>query len=127
LPLLQSQLIRGTHVYLLSDFVDLDEACKSALLPLVQRHPVFAVQVLDPVELALPNAGSVRLQGMEEESVQTIDLSNADLRTRFATHAAEKQADTQRYLQGLGCYYTSLMTDNEHPETEIPLPHGLGQ
>ncbi len=126
LPLLQSQLIRGTHVYLLSDFMDLDEACKSALLPLVQRHPMFAVQVLDPVELALPNAGSVRLQGMGEEAVQTIDLSNAALRKRFAAHAAEKQADTQRYLQGLGYHYTQLLADVAHPETRIPLPHGLG-
>jgi uncharacterized protein (DUF58 family) len=88
---------------------------------------MYAVQVLDPIERTLPNIGSVRLQGMAEEKTQTIDLSNTDLREHFAMQAAEKQADTKRYLRGLGCYYTSLMTDNEHPETEIPLPHGLGQ
>jgi len=126
LPLLQSQLIRGTHVYLISDFIDLEQACKPTLLPLVQRHPIFALQILDPVELALPNAGTLHLQGITGEEAQVVDLSNANLRARFATQAEKKHAETQRYLQELGCHYTQLLTDNEHLETLIPLPHGLG-
>jgi hypothetical protein len=130
LPLLQSQLIHGTHIYLISDFIDLNEACKSALLPLVQRHPVFALQVLDPVELALPlalsNSGSLLLQGMTGEATHPVDLADADLRKNFARLAEEKHAHTKQYLQGLGCHYTQLLTNIEHPETHIPLPHGLG-
>lgn len=126
LPLVQNQLIRGTHLYVLSDFIDWQTNDKVTLLPLVHHHPVFALHILDPIEQALPSADTLRLQTMTGEHTQTVDLSDASLRARFSQQAQKKHATTKHDLHSLGCDYTQLLTTIEPIETHIPLPHGLG-
>lgn len=126
LPLIQNQLVRGTHVYLISDFVDLDEACKPHLLQLANHHPVFALHILDPVELELPDAGKIILEGMAGEIEQEVDCSDTDLRATFHRKANARQANIEQQLKGFACEYFRLMTKSENPESRIPLPHGIG-
>jgi len=129
-PLIQNQLVRGNHVYLISDFADLlttktgVDMIKPHLLALVNSHPVFALHVLDPVEKRLPNAGKRVLQGMVGEAAQQINLSDSYLQERFAEQVNARQAAIRQQLQG--CSYVEIMTQHENPETHIPLPHGLG-
>ena len=124
LPQIQNQLVRGNHVYLISDFADLSDKMKPYLLEMVNRHPVFALHVVDPVELTLPNAGKLILQGMTGDAAQQVDLSDTVVRKRYKTHVKERQATIQQQLHG--CRYFQVLTESETPETRIPLPHGLG-
>lgn len=126
LPLLQAQLLQGTHVYLLSDFIDLSPACQPALLQLQQQHPLFTVHIIDPIELELPNLGQMVLQDHHTSAQQNVDLSNPDLRKQFKHNAQQRQATIKQQLQGLGCHYYPLLTPEPHPEISIPLPHGMG-
>ena len=55
LVLLARSLERGTELWLLSDFHDLDTTCRSLLLRLSAEHNVHAVHAVDPVELYAPH------------------------------------------------------------------------
>jgi len=126
LPLLSHQLQRGTHIYLLSDFIDLNRSCNPALLQLQQQHPIFSIHIIDPIELELPNAGQMNLCDSRTAVQQQIDLSNANLRQRFKHNATQRKTAIQQQLQSVGCQYYSLLTPEEMPEKSIPLPHGMG-
>ena len=129
LPQIQNQLVRGTHVYLISDFADINEDCKSHLLQLVDKHPVFALHVLDPAELSLPDAGKLVLQemhGADGEVEQVVDLSDPKLREEYERNADKRQQGIAQQLKEFGCNYTRLLSNMEDLETKIPLPHGLG-
>ncbi len=130
LPQIQNQLVRGNHVYLVSDFADILTVKTSAddisphLLALVNSHPVFALHVLDPVEKHLPAAGKLVLQGMDGGAARRVNLSDPVLQEQFAEQASTRQTAIQKRLQG--CHYVEIMTDLDNPETTVPLPHGLG-
>ncbi|MBU0653577.1 MAG: DUF58 domain-containing protein [Gammaproteobacteria bacterium] len=126
LPLLAPQLVRGVHVYLLSDFADLDNACEPHLLQLLQHHPLFAVQVLDAVECALPDAGMLALQGLDGGQPHRINLADAHLRDTFRQQAAALHDGQEQRLRGWGCSYTRLLAEVDAPEHSVPLPHGMG-
>ena len=126
LPLINSQLIRGTHIYLLSDFIDLDAACNAPLLQLQQHHPLFSVHIIDPIEQTLPSAGQVSLQSNSAEHILSVDLSNTEVRANFKRQASNHHRAIKQQLQGLGCSFYSLLCTEESPEKHIPLPHGLG-
>ncbi|KAG1665693.1 hypothetical protein GQR58_019193 [Nymphon striatum] len=131
LPQILNQLVRGAHVYLISDFADINEGCMSHLLQLVDKHPVFALHVLDPIELSLPDAGKLVLQGMLSgldggELEQDVDLSDPKLREEYQQNADKRQQGIAQQLQESGCDYFRLLSNMEDLETQIPLPHGLG-
>lgn len=136
LPQIQNQLVRGTHVYLISDFADINEDCQSHLLQLVDKHPVFALHVLDPSELSLPDAGKLVLQGMlgaingndgnDEQREQEVDFSDLKLQEEFQHNAEKRQQGIAQQLKEFGCDYIRLLSNMEELETQIPLPHGLG-
>ena len=121
---IQNQSVRGNHIYLISDFADLTDEIKPHLLEMVNSHPVFALHVVDPVELALPDAGKMVLQDMTGETTQQLDLSDSVVRERFKARAKERQVTIQKQLHG--CAYFQVLTDSKNPEKQIPLPHGLG-
>lgn len=126
LPLINTQLIRGAHIYLLSDFIDLDTDCNAPLLQLQNHHPLFTVQIIDPIEKELPKAGQVSLQGDNLENTLSVDLSDAKVRENFKQQSSNHHHAIKQQLQGLGCNFYHLLTTVESPEKHIPLPHGLG-
>lgn len=125
LPLIGAQLVRGTHLYLLSDFTDLDTACEPYLLQLLSRHPLFTVQVLDTAECELPDAGRLTLQGLDG-TAHPINLADANMRETFRQQAAALHDAQEQHLRGWGCHYTRLLSEVDMPETLVPLPHGMG-
>lgn len=125
LPLLTPQLARGTHVYLLTDFADLDIACEPHLLQLLQHHPLFAVQVLDTAECELPDAGLLTLQGLDGIA-HLVNLADNKVRETFRQHAAALHDALEQRLRGWGCTYVRLLAAVDAPEQYVPLPHGMG-
>ncbi|OZA30114.1 MAG: hypothetical protein B7X93_04530 [Hydrogenophilales bacterium 17-61-9] len=83
---LEEELPRGARLVLISDFAWLNAGHEPALARLAARFDVWAIQIVDAVELALPNAGLVRFHDMA--SRQDVWLDTAQAAVRGACHTA---------------------------------------
>ncbi|MDH5543125.1 MAG: DUF58 domain-containing protein [Nitrospinota bacterium] len=73
---------RKAIVFLISDFVT-EEPLTKPLSVASKRHDVIAVEVFDPAEKTLPDAGLVTLLDAETGEEILVDSSNPDFRIRF--------------------------------------------
>jgi uncharacterized protein (DUF58 family) len=83
------------------------------LLELAGRHDVLAVEVRDPREQELPNAGDLWLVDPETGRQLRVDTRDAKLRARFAAAAAEERNGLRRTLASLGIRHTVLSTQGD--------------
>jgi uncharacterized protein (DUF58 family) len=80
------------------------------LLELSSRHDVIAVEIRDPREQELPNAGVLWLVDPETGRQLRADTRNARLRARFAAAAAAERAELTRVLAAAGARHVVLTT-----------------
>jgi uncharacterized protein (DUF58 family) len=83
------------------------------LLELAGRHDVIAVEIRDPLEQALPNAGELWLVDPETGRQLRVDTRDGKLRDRFATAAAEERSGLARMLASLGVRHLVLETSGD--------------
>jgi uncharacterized protein (DUF58 family) len=83
------------------------------LLELAGRHDVIAVEIRDPREQELPNAGDLWLVDPETGRQLRVDTRDAKLRARFATAAAEERSGLKRTLASLGVRHVVLSTSGD--------------
>ena len=102
---------RGLAV-VISDWLD-PTAWQMPLRRLSVRHDVLAVEVLDPREMALADVGVLELVDPETGQVYEVQTSDAALRERFATAAAEQRASIARHMRGAGANHLLLRTDGD--------------
>jgi uncharacterized protein (DUF58 family) len=86
---------------------------RKPLLELAGRHDVVAVEIRDPREQELPNAGDLWLVDPETGRQLRIDTRSAKLRARFAAAAAEERSALRRRLASLGVRHTVLSTEGD--------------
>jgi uncharacterized protein (DUF58 family) len=89
LALLEASLPRGARLVLLSDFAWLTAGHEPALAELAARFDVWAIQIVDAAEHALPDMGLVRFHDMA--SRQEVWLDTAQASVRSACQAAFNQ------------------------------------
>lgn len=77
---LEAELPRGARLVLISDFSWLTAGHESALARLAARFDVWAIQIVDAVEQALPNAGLVRFHDMASRQDVWLDTAQASVR-----------------------------------------------
>jgi uncharacterized protein (DUF58 family) len=82
-------------------------------LQLADRHDVLAVEIRDPREQELPNAGELWLVDPETGRQLRVDTRNAKLRSRFAQAAAEERRGLERMLASLGVRHVVLTTSGD--------------
>jgi uncharacterized protein (DUF58 family) len=82
-------------------------------LQLADRHDVLAVEIRDPREQELPNAGELWLVDPETGRQLRVDTRNAKLRSRFAQAAAEERRSLERMLASLGIRHVVLTTSGD--------------
>ncbi len=80
------------------------------LLELAGRHDVVAVEIRDPREQELPNAGILWLVDPETGRQLRADTGNERLRARFAAAAALERAELARALASAGARHVVLTT-----------------
>jgi uncharacterized protein (DUF58 family) len=80
------------------------------LLELAGRHEVVAVEIRDPREQELPNAGVLWLVDPETGRQVRADTRSERLRSRFAAAAAEERAQLARTLATAGARHVVLTT-----------------
>jgi uncharacterized protein (DUF58 family) len=83
------------------------------LLGLAGRHDVVAVEIRDPREQDLPNAGELWLVDPETGRQLRVDTRDARLRSRFASAAAEERRGLERTLGSLGVRHVVLSTSGD--------------
>ena len=100
---------RGASVCLISDFKDMRAEHMPLLLQLTASHEVMALQIIDPAEEMLPDAGKLRMTAPNHETF-VIDTADAGLRARYAQAMAKQHADLARLFARTGislqCLYT---------------------
>ena len=80
------------------------------LLQLAGRHDVVAVEIRDPREQELPNAGELWLVDPETGRQLRVDTRSAKLRRRFAEAAAADRSRVAQTLASLGVRHIVLTT-----------------
>jgi len=98
-------------VAIVSDFRD--EGWATALRPLAARHTVIAVEVRDPIEDALPDAGVVCVVDPETGDMMDLDTSDRGLRDLLARAEAERRARVAGVLRSAGARHVVLRTDDD--------------
>jgi uncharacterized protein (DUF58 family) len=86
---------------------------KRPLVELAGRHEVIAVEIRDPREQELPNAGVLWLVDPETGRQVRADTRSAKLRARFAAAAAEERAEVARMLASAGARHVVLSTSGD--------------
>lgn len=76
------------------------------------RHDVVVVEVLDPRELVLPDAGALRL--VDPETGRAVDVTlTRTVRERYALEAARRREERVAALRSAGVTHLSLRTDRD--------------
>ena len=83
------------------------------LLQLAGRHDVVAIEIRDPLEQELPNAGDLWLVDPETGRQLRVDTRDRKLRERFAAAAAEERNGLVRTLSSVGVRHVVLSTSGD--------------
>ena len=87
-----SYLLRVAHrrsvVFLISDF--LDTQFEQTLKVANQKHDLIGIQIYDPGELNLPNAGLVKIHDSETQETFWLDTTSAAARKEYTERMKEK-------------------------------------
>jgi uncharacterized protein (DUF58 family) len=86
---------------------------RGPMLQLAGRHDVVAVEIRDPREQELPNAGELWLVDPETGRQLRVDTRDARLRARFAAAASEERSGLARTLAALGVRHVVLSTSGD--------------
>ena len=99
-------------VVVVSDFRGADD-WRRPLLNLAGRHELVAVEIRDPREQELPNAGVLWLVDPETGGQVRADTRRERLRRRFAQAAAEERRRVARQLASAGARHVVLSTSGD--------------
>jgi uncharacterized protein (DUF58 family) len=99
-------------VVLVSDFRDPGD-WRKPLLEIAGRHEVIAVEIRDPREQELPEAGVLRLVDPETGRQVRVDTRSAALRHRFALAAEQERRELADLLAAAGARHVVLSTEGD--------------
>ena len=100
-------------VVVLSDFLDDPEGWRRQLAALRVRHELLCIEVVDPRELVLPDAGVLTLIDTETGRVREINTSNRKIRERYAAEAVVQRRDITSAIRAAGADHIQLRTDGD--------------
>ncbi|HDP89452.1 MAG TPA: DUF58 domain-containing protein [Thioalkalivibrio sp.] len=122
LEVLRASLPRGTRIYLISDFADLDATLVPTLLALSDAHAVQALHIVDAAEQALPAVGPLWLAPAAGQAARYVNTDDAALRADYAQAAEACLAGRESLLRAAGIPCRRLAAETEAIEREVPLP-----
>jgi uncharacterized protein (DUF58 family) len=103
---------RGLAV-VISDFMAPPDAWAQPLRKLGVRHDLLAVEVLDPRELELSDAGVMEFVDPETGQLHEVQTGDAKLRARYAAAAGVQRAEIARTIRAAGAAHLRLRTDSD--------------
>lgn len=103
---------KRSTIFILSDFFS-PEGWDRPLAQLAQRHDVLAVRLLDPLEIELPDLGLLPIRDAETGEQMLVDTHDPAFRRRFASIAAQREADLRAAFQKAGVDTMELSTEDD--------------
>ena len=103
---------RGSAIYLISDFYHAHYRQQPVLRHLAERCDFTAIQIFDPAEEQLGNAGRLRLRG-PDGNLYVVDSGDARLRERYQAVMAARHAELKRTLHGAGVALARISTQED--------------
>ncbi|MGO4661614.1 DUF58 domain-containing protein [Terrabacter sp. 2TAF16] len=103
---------RRSLVLVVSDFISAD-GWEAPLSRLARRHEVVAIQVVDPRESELPDAGGLYVEDAETGEQIFVDTSDVAFRARLAAAAESRQADLEARARTAGVDLYPVRTDDD--------------
>ncbi len=103
---------RGVAV-VISDFLAPPQQWGRPLRKLRVRHDVLAVEVVDPLELELPDVGVLPVVDPESGELHEVQTSDPRLRRRYAEAAAARRGAIAAELRTAGAAHLRLRTDRD--------------
>jgi len=101
-------LKRKSVVFLLTDFYQIDE---KLLAVTAKRHDLIALQIQDPREVSLPDAGLLEIRDAETGETLCLDSSDRAVRMRFGEEARLRQERLEGLFSRHGIDHIILKTD----------------
>ncbi len=100
----------GSSVYLISDFMSLDDSSlQEPLFQLARHHQITAIVCSDALEQHLPERGRYTVSNGQQKI--TLDTSNKTLRARFAKQQARREQTLNEQMRRLGIPLLHCTTD----------------
>lgn len=121
LRLLAAALTKGTLIYLISDFSDLNDAVKPVLFQLQSQHQVHCIQINDPGECELPVAGMLPVFDTSTSEPVLVNTSDRSLRTAFKQDAEEWLQHCQNFLLATSGSYHLVNTASDSFEAHMSI------
>ncbi|MEN8141940.1 MAG: DUF58 domain-containing protein [Thermodesulfobacteriota bacterium] len=103
---------RRCVIFLLSDFRD--QGYEKPLRVAARRHDLVAISIHDPLELALPKVGLLRLRDSESGEFFFLDSSRGRVRREFKERARQGQLSLATLLQRMGIDHIPLATADDY-------------
>ncbi|OYU97881.1 MAG: hypothetical protein CFE45_18640 [Burkholderiales bacterium PBB5] len=99
-------------VFVLSDFISAP-GWHAPLGRLARRHEVLTVRLVDPLEMALPDLGTLWVQDAETGEQLLVDTQDAGFRQRFQALAEQHAAALRSALTQAGVDTLELATGDD--------------
>ncbi len=103
---------RKSTVFLISDF--LAENFKQSLQIASKKHDIIAISIVDPREVALPDAGLIELEDAETGEVIVVDTTSRQLRDEFHLKAVQQRESLKTLFQSIGVDHINIFTDQSY-------------
>ena len=116
LRILNEILTTGSTVYLISDFSDLDESSQATLLQLSVSHQVYAIQITDPAELAVPKAGITSLKETENNKYVDIDTNSKLEQDNYKLRSSDYFSTKKHLFENIAIPYLQVLTSDDDIE-----------
>ena len=118
LSLLAEQVPLGSHLYLLSDFIDLEEDLLPRLYQLGEQHRVWAIDIHDPAEQQLPDAGYLQLVWNQTSTAgNVINTGDVSIRQQQQSRFEQRQQQLKSLCERAGIFYSNIFC-NENDITK---------
>ncbi len=114
LQFLSRVIKRKSTVFLISDF--LAEDFKKSLQIANKKHDIIAVSIVDPREVALPNAGMIELEDAETGESIVVDTTSSQLRDEFHLNAMKQREELKSLFQSIGVDHINIFTNQSYVE-----------
>ena len=113
LKILNEILTLGSTVYIISDFHDIAEENQAALLQLSASHQINAIQISDPAEIHLPDAGTLKLREINSNKHININSSEKDTNNSYKNKATEYFLLKQNIFKNISMPYQQILTTED--------------
>jgi len=109
---LHKNIRAGSLVFIISDFINIDEAFSQALSYLARRCQVVLISVNDPADMDIPKAGNILFAANERQKLH-IATDSDDGRKTYRQQWLDNRAKLDEIAVNLGIKIIAVRTDND--------------